>query len=118
MKSRCALAIPAQTSAMVSIPNSHPSKFASLGEGGQQGLGVSITFVGDDDNTSDYLSEGLMHSLIASSRVAVKDPHDYEARSNIMWCATWALNTLVAMGKSTDWEVYAKTYSIEYLRTR
>lgn len=63
-------------------------------------------FSGDDDNTSDYLSEGLMRSLIAASRVAVKDPRDYEARSNIMWCATWALNTLVAMGKSTDWEVH------------
>lgn len=63
-------------------------------------------FSGDDDNTSDYLSEGLMRSLIAASRAAVKDPRDYEARSNIMWCATWALNTLVAMGKSTDWEVH------------
>ena len=63
-------------------------------------------FSGDDDNTSDYLSEGLMRSLVASSRAAVKDPRDYEARSNIMWTATWALNTLVAMGKTTDWEVH------------
>ena len=63
-------------------------------------------FSGTDDNTSDYLSEGLMRSVIHSSRIAVKDPTDYEARSNIMWTATWALNTLVAMGKDTDWEVH------------
>lgn len=63
-------------------------------------------FSGDDDNTSDYIMEGLLHSLIHSSRIAVKDPTNYEARSNIMWIATWALNTLVAMGKSTDWEVH------------
>ncbi len=63
-------------------------------------------FSGTDDNTSDYLSEGLMRSVIHSSRIAVKDPADYEARSNIMWTATWALNTLVAMGKDTDWEVH------------
>lgn len=63
-------------------------------------------FSGDDDNTSDYISEGLMKSLIHSSRIANKNPQDYEARSNIMWTATWALNTLVAKGKSTDWMVH------------
>ncbi len=51
-----------------------------------------------DDNTSDYLSEGLMRSLVVSSRTAVKNPQDYEARSNIMWTATWALNTLLKCG--------------------
>lgn len=61
---------------------------------------------GDDDNTSDYIAEGLMKSLVNSSRIAVKNPKDYEARSNIMWTATWALNTLIAKGKSTDWEVH------------
>lgn len=63
-------------------------------------------FSGEDDNTSDYLMEGLMRSLIHSSRIAVKEPENYEARSNIMWTATWALNTLLAMGKTTDWMVH------------
>ena len=63
-------------------------------------------FSGFDDNTSDYVMEGLMRSLISSSKKAIIDPHDYEARSNIMWTATWALNLFVAMGKSTDWEVH------------
>lgn len=63
-------------------------------------------FSGTDDNTSDYLAEGLMRSLIHSSRIAVKNPQDYEARSNIMWTATWALNTLIGKGKSQDWMVH------------
>lgn len=63
-------------------------------------------FSGGDDNTSDYISEGLMRSVIHSSRIANKDPQDYEARSNLMWTATWALNTLVAKGKATDWMVH------------
>lgn len=63
-------------------------------------------FSGDDDNTSDYIAEGLLRSLIVSSKAAVKNPENYEARSNIMWIATWALNKLIAMGKSTDWEVH------------
>lgn len=56
-------------------------------------------FSGTDDNTSDYIMEGLLKSLINSAEAAVKNPLDYEARSNIMWTATWALNTLVAKWK-------------------
>lgn len=63
-------------------------------------------FSGEDDNTSDYISEGLLKSLIHSSRIALENPTDYEARSNIMWTATWALNTLIAKGKTTDWMVH------------
>ena len=63
-------------------------------------------FSGEDDNTSDYITEGMLRSLIHSADAAVKNPRDYEARSNIMWTATWALNTFVAMGKTTDWEVH------------
>lgn len=63
-------------------------------------------FSGEDDNTSDYISEGLMKSVIHSSRIAAQNSRDYEARSNLMWTATWALNTLVAKGKSTDWMVH------------
>ena len=63
-------------------------------------------FSGTDDNTSDYIMEGLLRSLIHSADIAVENPTDYEARSNIMWTATWALNTLVAKGKTTDWMVH------------
>lgn len=63
-------------------------------------------FSGTDDNTSDYIAEGLMRSVIHSSLIANKNMSDYEARSNIMWTATWALNTLIAKGKTTDWEIH------------
>lgn len=63
-------------------------------------------FSGNDDNTSDYLAEGLMRSVIHASRIASQDPQNYEARSNLMWDATWALNTLIAKGKTTDWMVH------------
>ena len=63
-------------------------------------------FSGEDDNTSDYLAEALMKSVIHSSLIAVDDPQNYEARSNIMWSATWALNTLISRGKTTDWMVH------------
>lgn len=69
-------------------------------------------FSGEDDNTSDYIMEGLLRSLIHSSKIAAENPNDYEARSNIMWIATWALNTLVAKGKTTDWMVHMIGQSI------
>ncbi len=63
-------------------------------------------FSGTDDNVSDDIAEGLMRSVIRSGRIAAKDPQNYEARSDIMWAATWALNTLIAQGKTTDWMVH------------
>ena len=63
-------------------------------------------FSGEDDNTSDYLLEGLLESLIRSARVALREPTDYEARSNIMWCATLALNYITGVSKTQDWEVH------------
>ena len=69
-------------------------------------------FSDNDDCTSDYIMEGLMRSLIHSSKIAINDPENYEARSNIMWTATWALNTLVSKGKSTDWMVHMIGQSI------
>lgn len=63
-------------------------------------------FSGEDDNTSDYLAEGLLRSLIHAAEIAAVNPTDYEARSNIMWTATWALNTLIAKGKTEDWMVH------------
>ena len=64
-------------------------------------------FSGNDENVSDYLIEGLMRSLISNAKVACKDPQNYQARSNIMWIATLALNTLVGLGKTQDWEVHS-----------
>ena len=63
-------------------------------------------FSGEDDNTTDYIIEAVMTSLIKSSRKAVKNPEDYEARSNIMWCATLGLNTVTGLSKTQDWEVH------------
>ncbi len=69
-------------------------------------------FSGEDDSTSDYIAEGLMKSVVHSSLIALENPEDYEARSNIMWTATWALNTLIDCGKSTDWMVHMLGQSV------
>ena len=67
---------------------------------------IETYFCGTDDNTSDYISEGLLRGLINSARIAVVNPEDYEARSNIMWTATWAMTGLISKGKTGDWMVH------------
>lgn len=69
-------------------------------------------FSGDDNNTTDYLIEGVMKSLIESAEIAMKNPTDYEARSNIMWCATMALNYITGLSKEQDWEVHMIEHQI------
>lgn len=69
-------------------------------------------FSGTDDNTTDYLIEGIMKSLIHSAKIAIKNPCDYEARSNIMWCATLGLNYIAGLSKSQDWEVHMIEHQI------
>lgn len=69
-------------------------------------------FSGDDDNTTDYLIEGVVASLISSARAALHNPEDYEARSNIMWCATLGLNTITGLSKTQDWEVHMIEHQI------
>lgn len=63
-------------------------------------------FSGEDDNVSDDLNEALMKSIVKNARIAVKNPKDYDARSNIMWGSTLALNGILGVGKSQDWEVH------------
>ncbi len=69
-------------------------------------------FSGDDDNTTDYILEGVMRSLIVSAKTAMENPTDYEARSNIMWCATIGLNTITGLSKMQDWEVHMIEHQI------
>ena len=65
-----------------------------------------------DDCASDYIAEGLLRAVIKAGRDSVRDPQNYEARSNLMWTATWALNTLISRGKSTDWMVHMMGQSV------
>ncbi|EOB3584497.1 iron-containing alcohol dehydrogenase [Vibrio vulnificus] len=57
-------------------------------------------------NTTDYVIESLLKSSIDNVRAALKEPTNYEARSNIMWNATLALNTITGLSKTQDWQVH------------
>ena len=69
-------------------------------------------FSGEDDVTTDYLIEGLLRSIIKSARVAIKDPKNYEARSNLMWSSTLAMNPIMGLSKAQDWQVHMIEHQI------
>lgn len=60
----------------------------------------------EEGNPSDDAAEGLMRGLIRDFRAALKDPHDYQARSNIMWTASLAENRIIKAGKSKDFQAH------------
>ena len=51
----------------------------------------------------DRFAESVMRVLIDEGPKTVAHPRDYDARANVVWAATWALNTAIGMGVPQDW---------------
>lgn len=66
----------------------------------------------DGDNLSDDLAEAILRNLIRAAYRAIENPQDYEARANIMWGATLALNGLLEGSKKQDWMVHQIEHQI------
>jgi butanol dehydrogenase len=47
----------------------------------------------------DYFMEGLIKTVIKYTPIAIKEPNNYEARANLMWASSWALNGFIGAGK-------------------
>lgn len=66
----------------------------------------------DGDNVSDDLAEALMKNVIRNLRVAIRNPEDYTARSNLMWDAAMAENRLLKLGKRTDFQCHQMEHQL------
>lgn len=56
-----------------------------------------------DTYIQDQIMEGLMRTVVKYGRVAVEEPDNYDARANLMWASSWAINGMIACGKSGAW---------------
>lgn len=63
----------------------------------------------------DRFAESIMQTLIEIGPRVIKDPSDYEAASNFMWCCTMALNGLIQKGVPTDWAVHSMGHELTAL---
>ncbi len=56
-----------------------------------------------DTYIQDRIMEGLMRTVVKYGKIAVDEPDDYDARANLMWASSWAINGMIACGKSGAW---------------
>jgi NADP-dependent alcohol dehydrogenase len=54
----------------------------------------------------DRFSEGILSTLVEEGPKVMRNPKDYDARANVMFCATMALNYLIGMGVPGDWSTH------------
>lgn len=62
--------------------------------------------------TGDRLAEGMLLAIMETAPVVIANPHDYEARANIMWCGTIAHNDTCSIGRQEDWNSHAMEHEI------
>ena len=60
----------------------------------------------------DCVMEGLMKTVIKYAPIALDKPDDYEARANLMWASSWAINDFVMGGKHKVWSCHAMEHKL------
>ncbi len=63
----------------------------------------------------DCVMEGLLKTVVKFAPVAMAHPDDYEARANLMWASSWAINGFVAGGKRQDWSCHPIEHELSAL---
>lgn len=66
----------------------------------------------DEQNVSDEIAEALMRSIIKNTRLAIQNPEDYMARSNLLWDSTLSENRLIKLGKKCDFACHLMAHQI------
>lgn len=72
-----------------------------------------VYFTTDDDlYMLDCFMEGLMKTIIRFAPVAMREPENYEARANLMWASSWAINGFINGGKRKAWSCHPMEHEL------
>ncbi len=63
----------------------------------------------------DTFMEGLMRTIIKYAPVAMKEPENYEARANLMWASSWAINGFINGGRTQAWSCHPMEHELSAL---
>lgn len=63
-------------------------------------------------DVQDGISEGLMRTVTKNCPIALETPDDYDARANLMWASTLALNGLTGSGKGGTWSCHTMEHEL------
>ena len=50
--------------------------------------------------------KGLMKTVIKHAPIALRKPKNYQARANLMWTSSWAINGLIKQDKTHEWSCH------------
>lgn len=60
----------------------------------------------------DRMAEGLLKTCVEYGVKAIADPNSYEARANLMWTSSWAINGFISLGKNVSWTVHPMEHEL------
>lgn len=66
----------------------------------------------EDSFLADGLAETILKCCIQYGPKAIAEPDNYEARANLMWASSWAINGFLKMGKPVVWSVHAMEHQL------
>ena len=60
----------------------------------------------------DCFMEGMIKTIIKYAPIAIKEPENYEARANLMWTSSWAINGFIDGGKRQAWSCHPMEHEV------
>ncbi len=60
----------------------------------------------------DCFMEGMLKTIIKYTPIAIEDPENYEARANLMWTSSWAINGFINGGKRLAWSCHPMEHEL------
>jgi alcohol dehydrogenase YqhD (iron-dependent ADH family) len=58
------------------------------------------------------MAEAMLKTCIKYGEIAIKQPENYEARANLMWTSSLAINGLLSYGKVTEWSTHGMEHEL------
>ena len=60
----------------------------------------------------DCFMEGMLKTVVKYAPIALAEPENYEARANIMWTSSWAINGFINGGKRKAWSCHPMEHEL------
>lgn len=60
----------------------------------------------------DCFMEGMLKTVVRYAPIAIAEPENYEARANLMWTSSWAINGFINGGKKKAWSCHPMEHEL------
>lgn len=60
----------------------------------------------------DCFMEGMLKTIVKYAPIALREPDNYEARANLMWTSSWAINGFINGGKRKAWSCHPMEHEL------